>query len=65
MSGVQTEWVFLFAEIIGNTAELSLYSDNEKQHLLWNKIIPYSPEMGNIYDYLLLQDDYKEYKRVN
>lgn len=64
LSGVQSAWVFLCAEIVDDNVEMTFYADKEKNNLLWTKTIQYFQEMGDIYEYLMQQDEYALYKRV-
>jgi hypothetical protein len=64
-SGYQSEYVFLYAELNADTIDLQFYSDIEKCNLMWAESIKYIPSSEiDVYDYVLLQEKYKNYKKI-
>lgn len=63
-SGIQVDWIFLYADITDSGNDLLFYSDADKQHLLYQKTIDFIDPNMDVYDFLLSLEEYKNYERV-
>ena len=63
-SGIQVDWVFLYASVGDLTTDLLFYSDIDRQHLLFQKTIDFIETDMDVYDFLLSLDEYNNYERV-
>lgn len=63
-SGVQSAFVFLFAEKIDNKTNLSFYSDENRKNLMWEEELDFSGKVEDIYDYILTLEKYQQYKKA-